>query len=169
MEPHNEQTYTREELEAKVKDFPPGAVEEYCSEKASIDKYKLIGGVTVDEFRSEGVRFVDIDPAKLDYKEWVDDKGARYYATVLKGTEIQQGITRIITKHGYIKEHQTLNGKTHGYSQSIWDSGVHMFGCYDNGKMIGRHYIYHANNEYDESVDYGGKYNELLYGGDSLF
>mgnify|MGYP006936428622 CR=1 FL=1 len=62
---------------------------------------------------------VDLDPAKLEYKEWVDECGNRLYSTVLKGTRTEQGITRRIDKEDWIVEYQTSNGKMHGYCRCI--------------------------------------------------
>ena len=92
----------RLELEAKINDFPPGAVEDFCSRKKNIDKYKLIGAASVEVIRANTRDFapLDLDPTKLDYKEWVDKYGWRFYSTVLKGTQTREGITRVIDKNG---------------------------------------------------------------------
>ena len=73
MEHNNHAADTREELEAKVNSFPPGAIEEFAS-KENIDKYNLIGAASLEVIRANTADFapVDLDPAKLDYKEWVD-------------------------------------------------------------------------------------------------
>ena len=61
---------------------------------------------------------VDLDPAKLEYREWTAESGAvqtHFFSTVLKGTQTLSGITRTIDEDGWITEYQTLDGKLHGY------------------------------------------------------
>ena len=68
--------------------FPPGAIESCYSSKENIDKYHELGPVSLAVIRAKTADLapVDLDPSKLEYKEWVDDRGHRYYSTVLKGT-----------------------------------------------------------------------------------
>ena len=66
----------------------------------------MIGPVTFADFQALSPDYarVPLYLSEVEYRQWVDEDGAKLFGTVLKGTEVKHGIVRQISADGEISE-----------------------------------------------------------------
>ena len=145
------------ELEAKLATLPPGTVEKQATE-AAVGKLELLGGIlSLDAHKSKGLDWCPlILDETVEYKEFIDEFGSSCFGTVKLGTQIPHGLIRSISQNSYIGESHFVDGKGHGFFRGIMGDGKHFEGYCKNGKRVGVHVTYNADNSEAESRDFGG-------------